>query len=204
MTSETSFRIAFIILLVLLLAMRTFYMIKLKLSGGRLMPDEKATAREGGRGFLFFRMVLFIALLVFLGMYIAGMAWIGIFRFGLPDWLRWAGFALGLLSVAFMTWTQVTLDTQWSAQLQLRQDHQLITSGPYASMRHPLYTSVLGWGVSLSLLTANWIFVAVSVLAVGGLLYRIPKEEQMMLEAFGDAYRSYQQRTGRYFPKFRK
>ena len=202
MTSETSFRIAFIILLVLLLTMRVYFMIKLKLSGGRLMPDEKAAAREGGRGFLLFRMVLFIALLAFLGMYIAGLTWIDFFRFGLPDWLRWVGFAFGLLSVAFMTWTQVTLDTQWSAQLQLRQDHQLITRGPYAHMRHPLYTSVLGWGLSLSLLTANWIFVAVSALTIGGLLYRIPKEEQMMLEAFGDAYRNYQQHTGRYFPKF--
>jgi protein-S-isoprenylcysteine O-methyltransferase Ste14 len=202
MTSETSFRVAFIILLVILLVMRAFFMVKLKLSGGRLMPDKKAAAREGGRGFLLFRMVLFIALLVFLGMFIAGMVWIDIFRFLLPDWLRWVGFALGLFSVAFMTWTQVTLDTQWSAQLQLRQDHQLITRGPYARMRHPLYTSVLGWGLSLSLLTANWIFVAVSVLAVGGLLYRIPKEEKMMLEAFGDSYRTYQQHTGRYFPKF--
>jgi protein-S-isoprenylcysteine O-methyltransferase Ste14 len=202
MTSETSFRVAFIILLVILLVMRAFFMVKLKLSGGRLMPDKKAAAREGGRGFLLFRMVLFIALLVFLGMFIAGMVWIDIFRFYLPDWLRWVGFALGLFSVAFMTWTQVTLDTQWSAQLQLRQDHQLITRGPYARMRHPLYTSVLGWGLSLSLLTANWIFVAVSVLAVGGLLYRIPKEEKMMLEAFGDSYRTYQQHTGRYFPKF--
>jgi len=202
MTSETSFRVAFIILLVILLVMRAFFMVKLKLSGGRLMPDKKAAAREGGRGFLLFRMVLFIALLVFLGMFIARMVWIDIFRFYLPDWLRWVGFALGLFSVAFMTWTQVTLDTQWSAQLQLRQDHQLITRGPYARMRHPLYTSVLGWGLSLSLLTANWIFVAVSVLAVGGLLYRIPKEEKMMLEAFGDSYRTYQQHTGRYFPKF--
>ena len=202
MTSEISFRIAFIILLVLLLTMRAYFMIKLKLSGGRLMPDEKATAREGGRGFLLFRTVLFFALLAFLGMYIAGLTWIDLFRFGLPDWLRWVGFAIGLLSVAFMTWTQVTLGTQWSAQLQLRQDHQLITRGPDARMRHHLYTSVLGWGLSLSLLTANWIFVAVSVLAIGGLLYRIPKEEQMMLEAFGDAYRNYQQHTGRYFPKF--
>jgi len=204
MTTESVFRIAFIILLVMLLVMRAYFMVKLKRSGGRLMPDDKAVAREGGRGFLFFRIVFFVALLAFLGMYIAGMTWIDLFQFWLPDWLRWAGFALGVLSVAFMTWTQVTLDTQWSAQLQLRRIHHLITSGPYERMRHPLYTSMLGWGLSLSLLTANWFFVAVSALAIGGLLYRIPKEEQMMLEAFGDAYRTYQQHTGRYFPKFRK
>ena len=81
MTTESVFRIAFIILLVMLLVMRAYFMVKLKRSGGRLMPDDKAVAREGGRGFLFFRIVFFVALLAFLGMYIAGMAWIELFQF---------------------------------------------------------------------------------------------------------------------------
>jgi protein-S-isoprenylcysteine O-methyltransferase Ste14 len=204
MNAETNYRIAFIILLVILILMRVYFMIRLHRSGGRIMPGESAIKREGGRGFFIFRVAAFFALLAFLGMYITGMAWIDLFLFGLPDWLRWTGFALGILSVAFMTWTQVTLDTQWSAQLQLRNDHHLITTGPYARMRHPLYSSTFGWGAALSLLTANWIFVAVSVLAITGLIVRIPKEEQMMIEAFGDEYKVYLQRTCRFFPKFRK
>jgi protein-S-isoprenylcysteine O-methyltransferase Ste14 len=202
MTTETTYRIAFLILLVMLLAMRVYFMVKVRRSGGRLMPDEKAVKREGGQGFFILRVVAFLALMAFLGMYIAGMAWINGFMFKLPDWLRWIGFGLGVLSVAFMTWTQVTLDTQWSAQLQLRDDHHLITTGPYARIRHPLYTSTFGWGAALSLLTANWIFVAVSVLAIIGLIVRIPKEERMMIEAFGDEYKAYMQRTGRFFPKW--
>jgi protein-S-isoprenylcysteine O-methyltransferase Ste14 len=55
--------------------------------------------------------------------------------------------------------------------------------------------------VALPLLTANWIFVAVCVLSILGLLWRVPKEEQMMIEAFGDEYKAYMQRTGRFFPK---
>jgi protein-S-isoprenylcysteine O-methyltransferase Ste14 len=204
MTTETTFRLAFIILLAGLFAMRFYFMIKVRRSGGRIMPDEGAIKREGGRGFFIVRVAAFFALMAFLGMYIAGMAWIDVFMFMLPDWLRWIGFALGILSVAFMTWTQVTLDTQWSAQLQLRDDHHLITTGPYARMRHPLYTSMFGWGAALSLLTANWIFVAVSVLSIVGLILRIPKEEQMMIETFGEEYKAYMQRTGRFFPKLRK
>jgi len=202
MTTESTFRLTFVILLAVLFAMRFYFMIKVRRAGGRLMPDEEAVKREGGRGFFVFRVAAFFALMVFLGMYIAGMAWIDVFMFMLPDWLRWIGFALGILSVAFMTWTQVTLDTQWSAQLQLTKDHHLITTGPYARMRHPLYTSMFGWGVALSLLTANWIFVAVSVLSIIGLIVRIPKEEQMMIEAFGDEYKTYMQRTGSFFPKW--
>jgi protein-S-isoprenylcysteine O-methyltransferase Ste14 len=201
MTTETTFRIAFLILFLMLLAMRVYFMVKVRRSGGRVMPGEEAIQREGGRGVFVLRVILFFALMAFLIMYILGAKWIDAFRFPLPDWMRWVGFAVGILSIAFMTWTQVTLDTQWSAQLQLTKGHHLVTTGPYARVRHPLYSSVFGWGLSLVLLTANWIFVAVTVLSIVGLLWRIPREEQMMMEAFGEEYRSYIQHTGRLFPK---
>lgn len=201
MISEMMYRIAFLILLGALLTMRIYFMIKVRRSGGRLMPDQKAVAREGGRWVLVLRIVGFFALLAFLVMYLLGAAWINAFSFPLSSWLRWAGFALGIASVMFWTWTQITLDTQWSAQLQLTRDHQLVTTGPYARMRHPLYTAIFGWCAALSLLTANWIFVGMTVLSIAGLVYRVPKEERMMLEAFGDKYIAYQQRTGRYLPK---
>jgi protein-S-isoprenylcysteine O-methyltransferase Ste14 len=202
MTQETMFRIAFAFLLVALFAMRFNFMYKVRRSGGRLMPDQEAVQREGGRGVLAFRVAFFLLLIVFLGMYIFGMPWVDFFAFHLPAWLRWTGIGLGLVTVIFWTWTQVTLDTQWSAQLQLRKEHQLITTGPYAHMRHPLYTGLIGWAVALTLLTANWIFVAICIISAGGLIWRIPREEKMMIEAFGDEYRTYMQHTGRYFPRF--
>ncbi len=201
MTPETIYRLAFGVLLTLLLAMRFYFMAKVRKSGERNMPDKKAIEREGGRGFFILRVVAFIALLAFLVMYFFGMAWIDTFSMPFPDWLRWTGFAVGLASVAFWTWTQVVLDTQWSAQLQLRQEHHLITSGPYASIRHPLYAGMFGWCIGLTLLTANWIFTAVCVLSFAGLLWRVPKEEQMMLERFGEEYKVYMLHTGRFFPK---
>lgn len=102
----------------------------------------------------------------------------------------------------FWTWTQIHLDTQWSAQLQLTRGHHLVTSGPYAHIRHPLYAGMFGWCIALALLTANWMFLAICGLTIAGLVWRVPKEEQMMIEAFGDEYKAYMQRTGRYFPKF--
>ncbi len=201
MISETIYRTAFFVLLLLLLPMRFYIMIKVHRSGERIMPDESAIQREGGSAYYIFRVVLFFALAAFLGMYGIGMAWIDIFHFYLPDWLRWVGFGVGILSVIFWTWTQLTLDTQWSAQLQLKKDHHLITTGPYARIRHPLYAGMFGWCLSLSLLTANWIFVVVCLISIVGLFYRVPKEEQMMIEAFGDEYKAYMQHTGRFFPK---
>jgi protein-S-isoprenylcysteine O-methyltransferase Ste14 len=145
---------------------------------------------------------MFLALVAFLVMYLAGAVWINAFLFPLPGWLRWLGFTLGLLAVVFWTWTQIHLDTQWSAQLQLTRGHRLITTGPYTRIRHPLYAGILGCCISLVLLTANWIFVAFCASLFAGLLWRIPKEEQMMIDAFGDEYKAYMQRTGRLFPKF--
>jgi protein-S-isoprenylcysteine O-methyltransferase Ste14 len=201
MTTETIFRTAFLVLLAALFAMRFYFMIKVRRSGGRLTPDQKAVEREGGRGVFIVRVVGFFALITFLVMYFLGAAWIDAFSFPLPGWLRWAGFGLGILSVVFWTWTQIHLDTQWSAQLQLRKEHHLVTSGPYARIRHPLYSAMFGWAAALGLLTANWIFVAMAALSIAGTAARVPKEERMMLEAFGDEYKAYMQRTGRFFPK---
>jgi len=201
MTTETSFRIAFFVLFIMLLAMRFYFMIKVRRSGGRIMPDEGAIKREGGRGVLLIRAIAFFALMAFLVMYFLGAKWIDAFLFTLPAWLRWAGFGLGLFSVAFWTWTQIHLDTHWSAQLQLRKEHHLVTSGPYARIRHPLYSAMFGWAAALGLLTANWIFIALAALSIAGTVVRVPKEEQMLLEAFGEEYKAYMKRTGRFFPK---
>jgi len=201
MTSETTFRITFVILLLALLAMRIYFMIKVRRSGGRLTPDDQAVEREGGRGVFFFRVVFFLVLISFLGMYIAGAEWFDAFSIPLPAWLRWSGFILGICAVMFWSWAQIHLDTQWSAQLQLIKNHRLVTTGPYARIRHPLYLGMMVWGVSVALLTANWIFIAVCVLAIAGVMWRVPKEEQMMLENFGDEYKAFIRNTGRFFPK---
>ena len=202
MASETVFRLAFFILFTLLLGMRVYFMIRICHSGGHILPDDRAIEREGGRGYFFIRVVIFVALIAFLVMYFAGVKWIDAFLFPLPVGLRWVGFAIGILTILFWTWVQATLDTQWSPQLQLTKDHHLITSGPYARIRHPLYAGMCGWFVSLSLLTANWIFVGACTLTFLGLLWRIPREEQMLIDAFGDEYTEYMKRTGRLFPKF--
>jgi protein-S-isoprenylcysteine O-methyltransferase Ste14 len=151
MNTETVYRFAYFVLFLMLAAMRIYFMVKVRRSGGQIMPDEGAIKREGGRGVFIIRVIGFFAVITFLVMYFLGAKWIDLFMFTLPGWLRWVGFCIGVISVAFWTWTQVTLDTQWSAQLQLTKGHHLITTGPYARIRHPLYTGMLGWCVALSL-----------------------------------------------------
>ncbi len=93
------------------------------------------------------------------------------------------------------------LGSEWSPQLQLREGHHLVTSGPYARIRHPMYTGITGFGVGLALVSANWVFVALVALVVVGLLLRIPREEEMLIAEFGDEYRMYKHRTGSLLPR---
>ena len=108
---------------------------------------------------------------------------------------------MGLTSLGFWAWTQVALGKEWSPQLQLREEHHLVTTGPYTRIRHPLYTAMIGYGASLALVTANWVFVVFAVAVIAGLATRVPREEQMMIKDFGEEYEAYMQRTRRFLPK---
>ena len=95
------------------------------------------------------------------------------------------------------------LGQNWSESLQIRQGHQLVTSGIYRHIRHPMYA--FGWlfGIVQALLLQNWI-AGLSGLVSFAVLYflRVPREEQMMLDQFGEEYQSYMKRTGRVIPQW--
>ena len=201
MSSEGTFRIAFWVLLGLTILMRIGFAIRVCRAGERLLPDQAAIRREGWRiyairslGFL-----LIVGLIVLLA---RNPSWWRRLDFPLPFWLRWAGFALGLASLGLWTWTHVALGTLWSAQLQLRANHRLVTCGPYSQVRHPMYAAILVWATSLGFVMANWVPIIFAVSAGLLLVVRVPREEQMMLEQFGDEYREYMNRTGRFIPKW--
>lgn len=127
--------------------------------------------------------------------------WLNFANYQLPSWAGWTGatiFAVGL----WVLWrAHAALGRYWSDSVQLRQGHQLITSGIYRHIRHPMYT--FGWllGIAQSLLLKNWV-VAVAGLASFALIYflRVRNEEQMMLDQFGKEYRAYMRKTGRIIP----
>ena len=200
MSTETIFRLAFWVLLAGVLVMRIAFALRVRRAGERVMPDRQAVEREG-KGMFAFRVLMGCLLLAWLVVYAINPPWLEALSVPLPDWLRWAGFALGLASLGLWTWTQVALGKEWSPQLQLRKEHHLVTTGPYARIRHPLYTAMIGYGTSLALVTANWFFVVFAITAIAGLFARIPKEEQMMIKEFGEEYKAYMQRTRRFFPK---
>ncbi len=116
-----------------------------------------------------------------------------------------AAFACGLVFVALWLWlfqrSHADLGTNWSVSLELREEHRLITSGVYARVRHPMYTSLFCHAIAQSLLLANWV-AGSAMLAAFTLMFlaRYSREERMLREKFGAAYASYAARTKRLVP----
>jgi protein-S-isoprenylcysteine O-methyltransferase Ste14 len=200
MTSESAFRFAFWVLLVGVFLMRIYFALRVRRAGERLTPNHRAIEREG-RVMFALRVAMGLLLGCWLALYAIYPTWMAVLLVPFPVWLRWAGFALGIVSLGLWSWTQVALGKEWSPQLQLREEHHLVITGPYRRVRHPLYTAMFAYSASLGLVTANWFFVAFALLAIAATVARVPKEEQMMIEEFGEEYRAYMQRTGRFFPK---
>lgn len=94
------------------------------------------------------------------------------------------------------------LGSNWSPSLEINVEHTLVMHGIYAAIRHPMYASQFLWVAAQALLLQNWIAGLAGVVCFLPLyLIRVPREEQMMLDHFGDAYRAYSDRTGRIVPR---
>ena len=120
--------------------------------------------------------------------------------FPFPSWLRWAGVAVAILCIPFLVWVQHTLGKQWSTHLRLREDHRLVTNGPYKWIRHPMYVVLFLFLLSVGLATTSTLIAVLNMLLIAVFYRRITKEEKMMTERFGNEYRMYMKNTGRFLP----
>jgi protein-S-isoprenylcysteine O-methyltransferase Ste14 len=199
MATEDLFSISFWTLLASMFLTRGWFSFRVWRTGERLLPDRAARRREG----FWARAVegVFSLLLVALILHVCFRGGrLRAFAFASPRWLRWTGLALGVASVGLFAWTHATLGRFWSTALQLRGEHRLITAGPYARIRHPMYTAIVGWLASLGLVSGSWVPLVFASLSALNFMHRIPPEEEMMLQRFGDEYRAYMKRTRRLLP----
>ena len=117
-----------------------------------------------------------------------------------PVWLRWVGVGLGIVSLPLFAWTHQALGKNWALALVTKEGHTLVASGPYRWVRHPMYTVISLQGLAFFLLSANWVIgisgLGTSILCVA----RVGEEEALMVDEFGDQYRAYMERTGRFLP----
>lgn len=116
-------------------------------------------------------------------------------------WQPWVGCAVFAIALWTFRKTHSALGRNWSVTLEIRAEHALVTAGIYKYIRHPMYTAFWLWAMAQALLLPNWIAGFSGIAGFGTLyLFRIAREEGMLLETFGDEYRTYMMRTRRIIP----
>ena len=106
-----------------------------------------------------------------------------------------AGVVVVAAGLGFSVWARRWLGRNWSGVVTVKQDHELIRGGPYAHVRHPIYTGILLGFAGSALARDEWRGVLAVAIAWLALWRKLKLEERWMIEQFGDAYREYQARV---------
>lgn len=129
--------------------------------------------------------------------------WLDFANYKLPAWAGWLGVALLAGAIVVFWRAHADLGLNWSPTLEIREKHELITGGIYGMIRHPMYASQWLLAIAQPLLLQNWIAGFINLLVfIPFYILRVRAEEQLMLEQFGDQYRSYVQKVGGVLPKW--
>ena len=114
----------------------------------------------------------------------------------------WAGIALTCAGVAVAVWARYCLGEYWSARVTLKKGHQLIHTGPYAWVRHPIYTGMLTAALGTALVLGEWRGILAVVLLLAAHSQKALREESMLTQEFGEEYAAYRRSTGFLVPRF--
>ena len=122
----------------------------------------------------------------------------------LPDewWIAWLGAVLTLVGVLFAIWARYTIGKEWSGEVQIKENHQLIRSGPYAHIRHPIYTGILLALAGTAATLGEYRAILGVTLFLIGFVRKAKKEESFLASEFGPAFDEHRRHTGFFLPRF--
>lgn len=194
--NETIFRILAAITLFTGIGISTYFRRKAdRDSGEKLSRSADGTVmmtiiRMGG-------LILWLSPLV----YLINPAWMAWSKVGLPDWVRWLGFGIGIVCVLGIYWLFSSIGSGITPVSATRKEHKLVTNGIYKYIRHPLYTFGSSMFLAFGMMADSWFVAFLGILTFILMAIRTPKEEANLITKFGDEYREYMKLTGRFFPK---
>ncbi len=195
MEHDQTFRIVLVVAALVVFPVTAYYRLRSQATG------EKLDRRQEGPFILFTLRPVGIAAMLGLVAFMIDPSWMAWSSVALPAWLRWAGVGLGVLAAGLLIWTLRTLGPNLTDTVVTRKEHTLVTGGPYRWVRHPFYDAAGLAVVANSLTAANWFLFAAGGLAFVLLVVRARTEEEHLAARFGDAYRAYAERTGRFIPR---
>ncbi len=113
------------------------------------------------------------------------------------------GLALCIAGAALAIWSRAILGTNWSAQVQIKQGHELIQRGPYALIRHPIYTGLILLFAGNAVMVGDWRGVLAVAIVTVSFWRKYLLEEKLLAQEFGTSYAEYRKRTYPLFPPLR-
>jgi len=196
MTHDQTFRTVLIVATLLVSPVGIYYRL-------RSLTREKLDRRQ--EGVFILATLRPVGAAMWLGMiaWMINSDWMALSSAPLPEWLRWIGVGAIALAGILLAWTMRTLGKNLTDTVVTRQEHTLVTSGPYRWIRHPFYDSAALLTTSFFLITANWFFLAGGAILFCLFAARLRTEEANLVARFGDRYRDYMARTARFIPGIR-
>ena len=116
--------------------------------------------------------------------------------------LRVAAVIMVITGLGFSVWARVHLGKFWSSRVTLKEGHQLIQSGPYARVRHPIYSGIALAMVGTALFSGQWRALIGATIFIVGHWLKSRREEALLTSQFGPEYEDYRRRTGSLLPRF--
>lgn len=162
---------------------------------GRDRPDRF----DGGLSFLAYRVANVTAILLLLVPRFRD-TWINARPFEPTDAVMIIGVVLTAAGLLFAVWARVHLGAQWTGRVGVRAGHQLVRTGPYGFVRHPIYSGVLLAFIGSALVSCDWRSLVAIVLMVGALSFKLQREERWMAEHFPTDYPDYLKRVAAIIP----
>ena len=199
------FRLSFVVLWGLFAVVRVYYGRKTKthhtLDG--VKEKLKTAEEEMGTGFKMVAAITTIIGAAGLILYILSPPWWTWTILPIGEWIQWLGIIIALVPIFFLIWVHQHLDKQWSIALELQEGHKLIKTGPYKYVRHPMYLGIFIYTSGLMMICLDVLVILFFSFSILVNYRRIPREEQMLIDEFGDEYLEYMKQSGRLFPKLR-
>ncbi len=194
MISESALRLALAVLIVMDLSVPAYFRRRAGVSGSPF-----ARLREGS----LFMPERLLTIVIYCGLlaYIISPRWMAWSQIPLPSGVRLLGIALAGLALAWMVWCFRHLGSNLFGSRAGEQS--LVTTGPYRRVRHPMYSGWTALMVGYSVVASNWFVAVVALAVVATVVRRTSREEGQLMQQFGEAYRAYTARTGRFLPRLR-
>jgi protein-S-isoprenylcysteine O-methyltransferase Ste14 len=146
------------------------------------------------------RVLAFAIVIVLLSTTRIPLRWLYIHLWPVGLWPFWLGAAVTVAGILFAVWARESLGRNWSRSVTIKEDHELITTGPYAVVRHPIYTGILAGFAGMAIAVSQVRGVIAFVLIFLALWAKLRMEEEWMRSQFGETYAAYFHQTAALLP----